>query len=1820
MLACRSASSQYKNTGKRGAIEKKTLEFVLDRRYKFAISSSDNCKNYEMEASSICNMKRDFLELQTAKRAGENSHGATSQLPLKTLKVEKTRQIVFIDPTVDDRKSLIDGVIPGTEVVILDATRDGIEQITEILGHHHTPLEAIHIVAHGQPGSIRLGKSQLSHFTLSRYASTLQRWRRSIEKDAEILLYSCQVAAGALGASFVRQLREITGVDIAASTTLVGNAALDGNWELDVRTGTRPTPLAFAPEALATYPATLQDGVGNRLFASETGATPNIRVVSIADATSEVVGQLLFETAAIARDAESGLVYYVEKLDGVGNGVNARVATFNPATGDNNIIGTLGNAVATQTLAFAKMAQASTGTTDPQFRGQLFALAATSELFLIDRATGQARSLGNITGGFAGGGGDVAFDPSNPDIIYVTEAARPNNGGTDTIRLYRVDINTLQATRVGNTGLPRTDSGSLAFGPDGELYTTSQVGGQTNLYRLSLTNAAPTEVGSLDAAFGDFGTQPIASPEVELTATKTDNLTNVQVGGTVTYSITITNTGTLPPNPPPNLEITDLSGITVSDSIPNGIQINANSIKATFSGGTGELVSSNVTGQDFSAQLNLEAGATVTLTISGTVTEAAVSPIENTVRVEPPEGFVLVGRPPGNFIEATDTTELNNLPPTADNVTDNVAPSQTRILTGLIGRDRDGTIANYTIATLPPANQGTLFLNGNPVTAGQDLTPDELRQLEFRAGPNFTGTTFTYTATDNNGDPSPPATVNLNPPPIAQDDSVPATPGASTALPPLEATDPNGTVSFYTITTLPPADQGVLLLNGNPVPAGTKLTPQEIDDLVFQATPNFNGSTFQFTATDNNGFPSAPATISLTPRQSVPETNDVVDRIPPGETQTLTGLGGTDPDGIESFTITELPPADQGVLLLDGNPVKANQVLTPEELTRLQFQAGPNFTGTTFRYSTTDTTGATDATPGIVKLNTGVAEPDTDDANVGVPQQAPVRVTGLGGEPGAPGSDLSFFTITSVPPVSQGTLFLGDPDAGGTPITVGQTLTPDQLDQVFFRPTATFNGTTFQYAATNSFGETDPTPGTVTLTNGNAPPNTDNATAQLTPGLTAPIRDLGGTDSDGLVSFFTIKTLPPAGQGILFLGDPAQGGTPVTVGQRLTEEELDRLFFQAGSGFTGASFTYTATDNLGLEDPTPATVSLTAPGVPGDGEGTEPPPVPGGGGVVITQDPEDPCPPPPTIGGFDVAPPADVDLNTLAFPTPGTRRPGGSGNDRITGGDGNEDLVGEDGDDQIRGGRGDDIVLGGFFRNAPLGPGADRDLLGGNEGRDLIAGSAGNDSIYGGQEDDTAFGGKDNDDIYGDRGSDMLLGDLGNDRIAGDSRELGDSELSGTDRIDGGQGNDTLNGNEKDDTVTGGVGDDVVQGGKDGDRIFGDEGNDTVGGDLGDDTVLGSLGSPVQIGANGERDMIFGNRGRDVLKGGEGRDSAYGGKENDLIYGGKDEDLIFGDQGSDTLVGDLGNDTVVGGNGNPGDPEGVENDLLFGLDGNDLLLGNRGNDSIVSGSGDDTACGGLEDDFIWGEAGNDRLFGELGNDTICGGEGNDTIVGSNGVPGSPNDGRDMLVGGAGDDSIFGNDEDDRLEGSSGNDSLYGGRGNDTFVAGSGNDLAFGDLGNDSIEGGEGNDTLVGSNGVPGSPDDGNDTLVGGNGDDLMFGNEQDDILGAGGGNDVVFGGQGNDAIAGEAGNDLIYGDVGDDLISGGAGADVFVLAIGTGTDTIVDFEVGVDLLGLAGELTFEQLTFTQEEGITIVGVGDVPIVRLSGILVEQLADTNFLAV
>ncbi|MBK6829175.1 MAG: hypothetical protein IPG86_21040 [Chitinophagaceae bacterium] len=127
----------------------------------------------------------------------------------------------------------------------------------------------------------------------------------------------------------------------------------------------------------------------------------------------------------------------------------------------------------------------------------------------------------------------------------------------------------------------------------------------------------------------------------------------------------------------------------------------------------------------------------------------------------------------------------------------------------LIASDPDGTIASYTIESLPPAYQGVLLLGGIPVTAGQVLTPAEISLLQFDPNPAFTGNAiFEYSATDNSGFTSNSALYTIpvnNLPPTAIPVVAPVMPNSNgpTAIPSLVGSDADGTVVSYTISSLP---------------------------------------------------------------------------------------------------------------------------------------------------------------------------------------------------------------------------------------------------------------------------------------------------------------------------------------------------------------------------------------------------------------------------------------------------------------------------------------------------------------------------------------------------------------------------------------------------------------------------------------------------------------------------------------------------------------------------------------------------------------------------------------------------------------------------------------------------------------------------------------------------------------------------------------------------------------------------------------------------------------------------------------------------------
>ncbi|CCQ75338.1 cadherin-like domain-containing protein [Magnetospira sp. QH-2] len=283
--------------------------------------------------------------------------------------------------------------------------------------------------------------------------------------------------------------------------------------------------------------------------------------------------------------------------------------------------------------------------------------------------------------------------------------------------------------------------------------------------------------------------------------------------------------------------------------------------------------------------------------------------------------------------------------------------------------------------------------------------------------------------------------------------------------------------------------------------------------------------------------------------------------------------------------------------------------------------------------------------------------------------------------------------------------------------------------------------------------------------------------------------------------------------------------------------------------------------------------------------------------------------------------------------------------------------------------------------------------------------------------------------------------------------------------------------------------------------------------------------------------------GHDTVQGGSLNDTIIGGTGNDRLYGNDGDDVFMVDSndGWDRFSGGAGEDTVVATDGD----DTITTDHFADYRTVETIDAGAGNDTISGSSGNNTldfTNTTLESvEAIDGGAGHDTIKGSADADTIIGGTGNDRLYGNDGddvFMVDSNDGWDRFSGGAGEDTVVATDGDDTIT----TDHFADYRTVETIDAGAGNDTISGSSGNntldftnttlesvEAIDGGAGHDTIKGSADA--------DTIIGGTGNDRLYGNDGDDVLTGGAGNDRLYGGDGDDLFVWGAGggNDSVYG-------------------------------------------------------------------------------------
>ncbi|MDU9393786.1 DUF4347 domain-containing protein [Pseudomonas sp. zfem002] len=146
------------------------------------------------------------------------------------------QEVVFVDGQVGNVNQMLTGLSPNAEIVVLDPSKDGLQQMADYLKGREN-LDAIHLLSHGADGTVQAGNVWLAQSNLAQHSAALESIGAALKADGDLMLYGCKVGDSNQGQAFIDALAQITGADVAASADDTGAAALGGNWSLERSSG-----------------------------------------------------------------------------------------------------------------------------------------------------------------------------------------------------------------------------------------------------------------------------------------------------------------------------------------------------------------------------------------------------------------------------------------------------------------------------------------------------------------------------------------------------------------------------------------------------------------------------------------------------------------------------------------------------------------------------------------------------------------------------------------------------------------------------------------------------------------------------------------------------------------------------------------------------------------------------------------------------------------------------------------------------------------------------------------------------------------------------------------------------------------------------------------------------------------------------------------------------------------------------------------------------------------------------------------------------------------------------------------------------------------------------------------------------------------------------------------------------------------------------------------------------------------------------------------------------------------------------------------------
>ncbi|GAB6038496.1 hypothetical protein JCM15519_30550 [Fundidesulfovibrio butyratiphilus] len=228
-------------------------------------------------------------------------------------------RVLVVASDVADAQGLADDVNADTVCVVYDAstatTTDVLDMVSQALDG--TKAQSIAFATNGLgAGQMELTKDlTISLDTLDSDQNLQDFWQSigsMVESDGRIDILACDAGAGTEGAAMASAIRDLSGVDVAASVNTTGDTDLGGDWTLETRNVDVAT-LYFDTTKLNTYTGTLDSAAAASAIAGSATTASTSAPTSAASGAVRVmaVSSAVANAQTLASDVADGVIALV---------------------------------------------------------------------------------------------------------------------------------------------------------------------------------------------------------------------------------------------------------------------------------------------------------------------------------------------------------------------------------------------------------------------------------------------------------------------------------------------------------------------------------------------------------------------------------------------------------------------------------------------------------------------------------------------------------------------------------------------------------------------------------------------------------------------------------------------------------------------------------------------------------------------------------------------------------------------------------------------------------------------------------------------------------------------------------------------------------------------------------------------------------------------------------------------------------------------------------------------------------------------------------------------------------------------------------------------------------------------------------------------------------------------------------------------------------------------------------------------------------------------------------------------------------------------